>query len=109
MINVQKKIKAGYWLLGSMLISAQAHASVSLGGGGSGVFAKFANFLQEVVDFLGGTGTLFVIFMSAAGAIFLWVIAPKAGGEALAWLFRVCVGAIALFSLSLVITWLKGF
>lgn len=105
-----KTLSNAIYLVGlTLLTQAQAHASVSLGGGGSGIFAKFTNFLQAIVDFLGGSGTLFVIFLSAAGAIFLWIVAPKAGGEALAWLFRVCIGGIGLFSLSLILTWLKGF
>ncbi|MFA0249489.1 hypothetical protein AB4458_25530 [Vibrio sp. 10N.261.45.F1] len=95
-------------VLASTLMSYQAHASVTLTGG-SGVFQKFTSFFQTIIDFLGGSGTLFVIFLSAAAAIILWIIAPKAGSEALMWLFRVCMGAIGLFSLGLLITTLKAF
>ncbi|MFA0012010.1 hypothetical protein AB4391_01490 [Vibrio lentus] len=61
------------------------------------------------MDFLGGTGTLFVVFISAAAAIMLWIIAPQSGSAVMAWIFRVCVGAISLFSLATVMTWLQSF
>ncbi|EPS4211897.1 TPA: hypothetical protein ACGVAX_004436, partial [Vibrio vulnificus] len=44
-----------------LTLTSTAYTSVSLGGGGSGVFAQIANFFQEIVDFLGGTGAMFVI------------------------------------------------
>ncbi len=90
------------------MLATQAHASVSLGSS-SGGFAKIAAFFQEIVDFLGGTGTLFVVFISAAAAIMLWIIAPQSGSAVMAWIFRVCVGAISLFSLATVMTWLQSF
>ncbi|MGR5299131.1 hypothetical protein ACPV5U_27420 [Vibrio mediterranei] len=96
------------WLAFAVLVTMPVYASVSLGSN-TGVFQKIGNFLQSIVDFLGGTGTLFVIFISAAFAIFLWILVPKEGGAAIAAIFRVCIGAIALFSLGMVITWLKGF
>lgn len=85
-----------------------SHASISLGGS-SGIFGKIASFFQTIVDFLGGPGTLFVVFLGAAAAIAMWVFMPKQASEAIAWLFRVCIGAILLFSLGTFITWLETF
>ncbi|WP_051868224.1 hypothetical protein [Vibrio sp. ER1A] len=96
------------WLAFAVLVTMPVYASVSLGSN-TGVFQKIGNFFQSIVDFLGGTGTLFVIFISAAAAIILWIMAPKEGSAAIAWIFRVCIGAIALFSLGTFMTWLQGF
>ncbi|EGR2026318.1 hypothetical protein DYB89_14660 [Vibrio cholerae] len=85
-----------------------SHASVNLGSS-TGIFGKFTSFFQTIVDFLGGAGTLFVVFIGASAAIGLWVFAPKEASVAIAWLFRICVGAILLFSLGTFITWLGSF
>lgn len=85
-----------------------ALASVSLGTS-TGIFGKVASFMQQIVDFLGGPGTLFVVFVAAVAAIALWVFEPSKGGAAIAWLFRVCIGAISLFGMGLLITWLRSF
>ncbi|EDL52202.1 hypothetical protein VSAK1_26620 [Vibrio mediterranei AK1] len=95
-------------LLVLLTVTMPVYASVSLGSN-TGVFQKITNFFQSIVDFLGGTGTLFVIFISAAAAIILWIMAPKEGSAAIAWIFRVCIGAIGLFSLGTLITSLQGF
>ncbi len=95
-------------LVMSAAVAPLAHASVSLGGG-TGIFGKITAFFQTIVDFLGGAGTLFVIFIAAVAAICLWVFAPKQASESIAWLFRICIGAIALFSLGTLITWLRSF
>lgn len=94
-------------LLAAML-SPQALA-ISLGSGGSGPFARIGDFFQEIVDFLGSSGTLFVVFCALCVGIGLWVSMPKQGGAALGFVFRACIGAIALFSLGTVITWLQSF
>lgn len=94
--------------LHALFFSTWATASVSLGSAPSGL-AKIAAFFQDIVDFLGGTGTLFVVFISAAAAIMLWIVTPKSGSAVIAWIFRVGVGAIGLFSLGTVIAWLQSF
>lgn len=38
-----------------------------------------------------------------------WVMAPKSGSAAVAWIARVCVGGIALFNLALLLAWYQGF
>ncbi|MGC3479823.1 hypothetical protein ACPTKW_27915, partial [Pseudomonas aeruginosa] len=65
--------------------------------------------MQELVNFVGGPGVLFIVFISAAAGITLWVMAPKAGSAAVAWIARVCVGGIALFNLALLLAWYQGF
>ncbi|MGF1903603.1 hypothetical protein [Aliivibrio salmonicida] len=92
------------------LFPALAYArSVDLGASGGGIFGPVADFFQEIVDFLGGTGTLFVIFVALVAGIGLWVFIPKQAGAAMGWVFRGCIGAIALFSIGTLITWLQGF
>lgn len=97
-----------YWCLLAFTLSTHAHA-YSLGGGGTGIFAQIGNFLQEIVNFLGGTGTMFVVFLSFAGAITMWVLIPKQAGAAVAWAFRAACGAIALFAMATLVTWIQGF
>ncbi|MCW8348739.1 hypothetical protein MD535_22375 [Vibrio sp. ZSDZ65] len=90
------------------LLSAPAFARVSLGTS-TGPFGQVVAFFQAIVDFLGGPGTLFVVFMALCCGIALWVFMPKQAGSALGWVFRGCIGAIALFSIGTVITWIQSF
>lgn len=96
------------YLLVLVCYSQYSHASVSLGSS-SGFLGKITAFMQSMVDFLGSAGTLFVVFVAASAAIGMWVFMPKQASEAIAWLFRICIGAIALFSLGTFLTWLKTF
>lgn len=73
-----------------------------------GPFAKITSLFQNIVDFLGGGGTMFVVFVMMAGAIILWVSTPKNSGPAVAFMFRVACGALMLFSLGSVITYLQS-
>ncbi|HGP7855798.1 TPA: hypothetical protein ACLU9F_005601, partial [Klebsiella pneumoniae] len=68
---------------------------------------KIINWMQEVMDVIGGAGTLFVAFLSACVAILMWIAIPKQSGGALAWVLRVCIGAIAVFNLALLFAWLQ--
>ncbi|MGN9404658.1 hypothetical protein ACTMQQ_28435 [Pseudomonas syringae pv. aptata] len=88
---------------------AAGNNDVDLGGNSSGPLQAFVGFLQELVNFVGGPGVLFIAFIAGFAAIGLWVIAPKAGGAAIAWAFRVCAGVIMLMNLALLLTWLQGF
>ncbi|SON51500.1 hypothetical protein [Vibrio tapetis] len=106
---MNKLIKGGGALALYCTFLSPASAAVSLGSGGSGLFAKFTAFLQSIVNFLGGTGTLFVVFAAASAAIMMWIFMPKNAGPAIAWLFRICIGAIMLFGVGLLITMLQGF
>ena len=67
-----------YGLALILLNPGLALASVSLGTG-TGIFAKVASFMQQIVDFLGGPGTLFVVFVASVAAIALWVFEPSKG------------------------------
>ncbi len=89
--------------------SPLALANISLGAPSSGPLASIGKFLQEIVDFLGGTGTLFVAFVGVFLGIAMWVMIPKNAGPAVAFIMRAMVGAIALFTLGLTITWLQSF
>ncbi len=97
-----------FWLSAGLSVSASAHA-VTLPGSGTGIFAQLGNFLQEIVNFLGGTGSMFVIFLSFAGAIGMWVLMPKQASAAVAWAFRAAIGGICLFAMGTLITWIQTF
>ena len=86
-----------------------ANNDVDLGNSGGGPLEAFSAFMQELVNFVGGPGVLFIAFVSAAAAIGLWVAAPKQGSAAMAWAFRVCVGVIFLMNIAILLTWLQGF
>ncbi|WP_330927116.1 hypothetical protein [Candidatus Sororendozoicomonas aggregata] len=86
-----------------------ADEAVDIGAPTDGPLAKVGAFFQELVDFLGGAGVMFVVFMSAAAAVGLWVLVPKQAGQAIAWIVRVCIGALVLFGMGTLITWLKTF
>lgn len=86
-----------------------ANSTISLDGPSSGPLAKVTKLMQELVDFLGGAGILFVVFVSAVVGVGLWVIAPKAGSQAMGYIARTAVGAIVLLNLALLITWYQGF
>lgn len=88
--------------------AALAANDVSLPSPSSSFLQKITSWLQDVVDFVGGAGVLFIAFVSAAAGIGLWVIAPKSGSGALGWVFRACVGAIGLFNIALIISWLQS-
>ncbi len=92
----------------ALFFSAYSHA-FSLGGGDSGIFAPIGAFFQSVTDFLGGTGAMFVIFLSFCGAIGMWVLMPKQAGAAIAWAFRATVGGILLFGMGMLVTWVRTF
>lgn len=100
------------WVLVGLYCSASARAAnndVDLGSPSSGPLAAIGDFFQEVVDFVGGPGVLLIAFISAAAAVGLWVVAPKAGGAAIAWVARVCIGAIVLMNIAITLTWLQSF
>ncbi|MGL6262129.1 hypothetical protein [Vibrio sp. WXL210] len=106
---MKNQLQRYYWLFFASLLTHPAYANISLGGSTTGVFGKMTKFMQDIVNFLGGAGTMFVVFLSFAGAIGLWVISPKSGGAAIAWAFRAGIGAIGLFGMATLLTWIKAF
>ncbi|HDZ58142.1 MAG TPA: hypothetical protein ENI17_02680 [Pseudomonas xinjiangensis] len=105
-------MKRLFWYVSSFLLapSVMAQANdVDLGSPAAGPLAAIGGFMQEVVDFAGGPGVLFIAFISAVAAVALWVAAPKQGGAAIAWALRVCVGVIILMNIALLITWFQSF
>lgn len=101
-----------YWiatLLFAPVAVAQEGNQLDLGAPADGPLAAIGGFMQAVIDFVGGPGVLFIVFVSAAAAVGLWVAAPKAGGTAIAMLMRVLVGGIVVFNIALLISWLQGF
>lgn len=105
--RLAKGVVRGTALLFSL--SAQAvNNDVSLPSANSSYLQKIITWMQDVMDVVGGAGTLFVAFVSACAAILLWIAIPKQSGGALAWVLRVCIGAIAVFNLALLFTWLQA-
>ena len=84
-----------------------ANNDVSLDTPSEGFLQKIVSWMQDLVDVVGGAGVLFVVFISLASCIIMWVIIPKAGSAALAWAFRAAMGGIALFNIALLIAWVK--
>ncbi|WP_133462471.1 hypothetical protein [Scandinavium goeteborgense] len=93
--------------LASAAANAATNNDVSLPQPDTPFLAKITAFMQNILDVAGGAGALFIAFVSAVAAIGLWIAAPKQGSTALAWVFRVCVGAIAIFNIALLFTWLQ--
>ena len=105
-------LNRAFWLLASFFLAPFALAAnhaVDLGSPSDGPLAAFAGFMQELVNFVGGPGVLFIVFVSAGAGVALWVMAPKQGSAAIAWIGRVCVGALVLFNLAILLTWLQDF
>lgn len=101
--------KPCYLLLSLFLLSPAAFASsISLGGSSSSFLSKFVNFFQQVVDFVGGTGALFVVFVSIAAGLGMWAFMPKQAGSALGYVFRACIAGIGLFGMGTFIAWLRS-
>lgn len=89
-------------------IASAANNDVSLPSPNQSFLQKITSWGQDIIDVVGGAGVLFIVFISAAAGIGLWVAVPKSGSAALAWVFRVCIGGIALFNIALLIAWFQG-
>ena len=105
-----KLIKTKAALLYATFTSSFSFAdAIDLGTPSSGPLASVGKFFQEIVNFLGGTGTLTVVFIGVFAGIALWVAIPKQAGAAVGWIFRALVGAIGLFVMGTTIAWLQTF
>lgn len=83
--------------------------TITLNAPSSGPFAAITKFFQSIVDFLGGAGSMFVVFLSIVAGIGLWMVMPKQAGTALGFIFRAAVGAVVLFGAGTFVTWLQSF
>lgn len=110
-VNVAKqKFKEALTFSLAMAFSGTALAAnndVSLDSPSEGFLQKLVSWMQDLIDVIGGAGVLFVVFLSLAACIIMWVIIPKAGSAALGWAFRAAMGGIALFNLALLIAWVQ--
>ncbi|PXF32085.1 hypothetical protein WH50_06400 [Pokkaliibacter plantistimulans] len=70
---------------------------------------KVVSFMQEFVNFIGGPGAAFVVFISAVCCVALWVAAPKQSSVVMGWLLRVVTGGILIFNITMVFSWLKAY
>lgn len=101
-----KKLNA-LWLLA--LSPSTFASSVDLGGSSSGFLSSLADFFQDLVDFVGTTGSMLIIFLSITVGLALWVFAAKQSGAALGFLFRACVAGICFFGMGTFIAWLQSY
>ena len=68
---------------------------------------KIVGGMQDIIDAIGSAGVVFIVFVSAAFGIGLWVMAPKQSA-AIGFILRVIVGGIGLFNLALLLSWLQS-
>lgn len=95
------------WLLA--LSPSTFASSIDLGGSSSGFLSSLADFFQDLVDFVGDTGALFIVFISIATGLGLWAFMPKQSGAALGFIFRACIAGIGLFGMGTFIAWIKSY
>lgn len=74
-----------------------------------GPLAKVGALMQSAVDFLGGPGVMFVVFVGLVAAWMLWVIVPKSSGTAIGYIARAVAGGVMVMNLALFFTWMQGF
>lgn len=89
-------------------VVAAPNSTISLDGGGSGIYAKVTKVMQETVDFLGGPGVLFVSFVGISAALALWIMVPKSASAVIGWLARGVAGSIGIMNLALILTWVQS-
>ncbi|EMO4164853.1 hypothetical protein WMR86_20180 (plasmid) [Proteus vulgaris] len=107
--KVVKKAKHcwGLVLMFPAWLAVAADGTINLPSANEGFLDKIVKWFQDIINFIGGAGALFMAFIAGCAAILLWIFAPKAGA-AMGFIMRVCVGAIALFNLGLFIAWLQA-
>lgn len=87
-------------------LAGSAHAGPILPAGGSGPFAFFNNFLQELVDFMSGPfGTAAVIVSIIVGFV-SWIFLPKEGIMGV--VMRVVVTAIVILNVGAWVVAMRG-
>ncbi|EHU5819358.1 hypothetical protein KZ126_005026 [Salmonella enterica] len=87
-------------------LAADGNSRVQLPGANDSFLQKVVNWMQSVLDFVGGAGALFFAFLSGFACIVLWGLAPKQS-EAIGKLFRAAIAGIAAFNLAFFIAWLQ--
>lgn len=110
--HVWHKLRQGWMSLVLLLLAgpalAQTSQSITLQNTGTTFFDSIVALFQDIIDFAGGPGVFFIIFISAVMAIGLWIFAPKQGSAAVTWLIRILVGGIIILNLSLLLTYLQS-
>jgi len=97
--------RSGFFaLLISLLTTAYAHAGYSLGGSGSGPFAKLTEWMQDFIDFMDGPMGIGIVVISLILGVVVWIWAPKSGAVGV--LVRVVIGAIVILNVG---TWMASF
>lgn len=86
--------------------AADGNSRVSLPSANDSFLQKVVDWMQSILDFIGGAGALFFAFLSGFACIVLWGLAPKQS-EAIGKLFRAAIAGIAAFNLAFFIAWLQ--
>lgn len=89
-----------------MARAADGNSRVQLPGPNDSFLQKIVDWMQSILDFIGGAGALFFAFLSGFACIVLWGLAPKQS-EAIGKLFRAAIAGIAAFNLAFFIAWLQ--
>lgn len=84
-------------------ISNAAPPQLNQNGGGGTFFNEIISFMQTWVDFIAGPWAILIVFAGIAIAVFLWIIAPKAG-EFIGYALRTCVGGFIIFNVASLIS-----
>ncbi|AVK29663.1 hypothetical protein CSB85_6771 (plasmid) [Pseudomonas aeruginosa] len=81
---------------------------VDLGSPNDGPLQKIGALMQQIVDFLGGPGVLLVAVLGFVLAYFMWVVIPKSAGPAIGLVGRALTGAVVMFNIALLFSWIQG-
>lgn len=103
-----KKYLLGLLSLVATAVQAGPRGGVTLDAPSDGIFGPVTKFFQSIIDYAGGAGTLFIVFMSIVVGVILWIVAPKQGSAAIAAVMRAFVGAIFLFNVGVIIAYFQG-
>lgn len=88
--------------LASIFWVAVASADYDISAPTTGPFAKFSEFVQDVVNLIDGPIALGFSFLSIAGLAFLWALAPRT--PIMGTVFRVVVAVVIILNVGVWIT-----
>lgn len=107
-LKLRETLTSFVLLAATEVAMASPNNNVTLQAPSGGPLQACVTMFQYIINFAGGAGAVFVVFLSLVAAIGLWVAAPKQGSAAMGWALRACVGGILLFNIALFIGWLEA-
>ena len=84
--------------------------SVNIGSaqGGAGFLSGMISFLQDIVNTVGTTGSVLILFVGVVVGLGLWAVAAKAG-NGLGIALRACIAAIGILCISVLVMAIKEY